>query len=73
VLIEGVHDGSGFIVEFILVTTEAANPAAREKVTGNLAENTAGKIIGKIPRAGRGQTEDRGGNAVFLQRLYQSD
>jgi hypothetical protein len=89
VMIEGVHDGSGFLAEFTDVTTEAvnetatpggmfvlaghkikmagthadcgvyfvdaANPAQREKVTGNLAENTAGKIIGKIPALAAGK------------------
>jgi hypothetical protein len=35
--------------------TDAANSAVREKVTGNLAENTAGKIIGKIPALGAGK------------------
>jgi hypothetical protein len=34
---------------------DAANAANREKVTGNLAENTAGKIIGKIPALAAGK------------------
>ena len=93
VLIEGVHDGSGFIGEFTDVTTEsvnetltpggifildghkikvagphincgiyfvdAANPVYREMVSGNLAENTAAKVIGKVPNLAAGQWKVR--------------
>jgi hypothetical protein len=36
-------------------SVDAANPAVREKAPGNLAENTAGKIIGKIPALAPGK------------------